>query len=120
MSYAVVGLSQEEVLAGPEYRPAMQLARALDEHVERLKYRGGAGGHALVYGVDATDIETIRKLRQRYHEYGPFFQFEYFNDVARVACEQFGTELRILEYVTERSIPHSRTLLLDRLYVRAA
>jgi hypothetical protein len=74
MSYAVVGLTQEEVLAGPEYRPAMQLARALDEHVERLKYHGGAGGHALVYGVDATDIETIGKLRERYHEHGTLLQ----------------------------------------------
>ncbi len=111
---AVVGLTQDQVAAGPMQQPHMRLAHALDAQLQRLGFASGSGERIVVYGVEPDDFEVMQQLRMRYEGDGKFFRFLYFNDVARNACAQFGIELQILEHVNEEGIPNSRTVLLDR------
>jgi len=111
--FAVVGLTQDQVVAGPMQQPHMRLAHALDAELQRLGSASGPAEHIVVYGVEPDDFEVMQQLRMRYEGDGRFFRFFYFNDVACNVCAQSGIELLILEHVNEETIPNSCTVVLD-------
>ena len=116
--FAVVGLTQEEVAAARH--PCVRLAHALKRQLAQPWFTYGLADRALVYALDVTDMTGLQELSERNEDLGKFFQFAFFNDVACEACRQFGIKLQALEYISQESIPASRTIVLDRPYMAGA
>lgn len=113
--FAVVGLTNAEVAAGPNTHPHMRLIAALDEQVRQHAFDAGPAERALVHGFDATDVEELNQIRDEYLDQGEFAMFSFYNNVARRACADFGIEIRVLGNVNE--VPHPGVVLVDRPYV---
>ena len=115
-AFGVVGVTWEDVAAGPDHNPHQRLAQELKKQLTRVNFRHTDMKQALVYGDGGADAEALQMLRKKYRDRGRFCEFAFFSETSRAACAQFSIELKILDFVELDFIPAHSVVLLQEPY----